>query len=152
MPAISRPLATRIVAAPTTVTGSIGVLAGKPVLEGMYEKYGLSAQQIRRGKYALLFNPVKPWDEDGRDLIHQHTSEVYERFLMRVAEGRKKTRDEVHAIGRGGHATQVQHRGDRKPAPSFAGELHFHVQACRPWSPVAFHGAACRLRFRTGCR
>ncbi len=93
--------ATRIVAAPTTVTGSIGVLAGKPVLEGMFEKYGLSAQQIRRGRYSLLFSPVKPWDDEGRELIERHTREVYERFLLRVAEGRKKTRDEVHALGRG---------------------------------------------------
>lgn len=93
--------ATRIMAAPTTITGSIGVLAGKPVLEGMFEKYGLSSQQIRRSRYSLLFSPVKPWDEDGRALIERHTSEVYERFLLRVAAGRKKTRDEVHALARG---------------------------------------------------
>ena len=93
--------ATRILAAPTTVTGSIGVLAGKPVLEGLYEKYGLSSQQIRRSRHALLFSPVKPWDDEGRALIQQHTSEVYERFLSRVADGRKKTRDEVHALARG---------------------------------------------------
>jgi protease-4 len=93
--------ATRIVAAPTTITGSIGVLTGKPVLEEMFAKFGLNAEQIRRGKYSLLFHPVKPWDEDGRALVARHNAEVYERFLARVAEGRKKTRDEVHAIGRG---------------------------------------------------
>ncbi len=93
--------ATRIVAAPTTITGSIGVLTGKPVLEEMFEKYGLNVQQIRRGRYSLLFHPAKPWDDDGRALVARHNAEVYERFLLRVAEGRKKTRDEVHALARG---------------------------------------------------
>lgn len=93
--------ATRIVAAPTTITGSIGVLTGKPVLEGMFDKYGLNVQQIRRGRYSLLFHPAKPWDEDARALVGRHNAEVYERFLLRVSEGRKKTRDEVHALARG---------------------------------------------------
>jgi protease-4 len=93
--------ATRIVAAPTTITGSIGVLTGKPVLNELFEKYGLSAQQIRRGRFALLYHPVKPWDDDARALVSRHNAEVYERFLLRVAEGRKKTRDEVHALARG---------------------------------------------------
>ena len=93
--------ATRIVAAPNTITGSIGVLTGKPVLEGMFEKYGLHAEQLRRGKYALLFSPVKPWDEEQRALVSRHNSEVYERFLQRVSAGRNKTRDEVHALARG---------------------------------------------------
>jgi protease-4 len=93
--------ATRIVASPITITGSIGVLAGKPVLEEMFAKYGLNAEQIRRGRYSLLFHPVKSWDQDGRSLVERHSSEVYERFLSRVAEGRQKTRDDVHALGRG---------------------------------------------------
>ncbi len=93
--------ANRIVAAPTTITGSIGVLSGKPVLEEMFEKYGLSSQQIQRGKHAFLFSPIKAWDEDGRDLIHRHVSETYERFLLRVSEGRGKPRDEIHALARG---------------------------------------------------
>ncbi len=93
--------ATRIVAAPTTITGSIGVLTGKPVLEGMFEKFGLHAEQIRRGKTALLFHPVKAWDDDARALVGRHNAEVYERFLARVAEGRGKTRDDVHALARG---------------------------------------------------
>jgi protease IV len=93
--------ATRIVAAPTTITGSIGVLAGKPVLEDMFDKYGLNVQQIRRGRHSLIFHPVKAWDDDARALIGRHTSEVYERFLLRVSDGRRKTRDEVHALARG---------------------------------------------------
>jgi len=93
--------ATRIVAAPTTITGSIGVLTGKPVLEEMFEKYGMSVEQIRRGRFSLLYHPAKPWDDDARALVGRHNTEVYERFLLRVAEGRKKTRDDVHALARG---------------------------------------------------
>ncbi|MBK8252129.1 MAG: signal peptide peptidase SppA [Polyangiaceae bacterium] len=93
--------ATRIVAAPTTITGSIGVLAGKPVLEGMFAKFGLNEEQITRGRYALMFHPVRAWDEAAKDLVVRHTNDVYERFLQRVAEGRKKSRDDVHALARG---------------------------------------------------
>lgn len=93
--------ATRILAAPTTITGSIGVLTGKPVLQDMLEKYGMNVQQIRRGRHAMIFHPIKAWDDDDRALIRRQTTEVYERFLARVSEGRQKTRDEVHALARG---------------------------------------------------
>lgn len=134
--------ATRILAAPTTITGSIGVLTGKPVLEDMFEKYGLNAQQIRRGRYALMFNPVKPWDDDERALVGRHTAEVYERFLLRVAEGRNKTRDEVHALARGRiysgadakAAGLIDDLGDLRAAVDLARELSGVGSAAPVWS------------------
>lgn len=139
--------ATRIVAAPTTITGSIGVLTGKPVLEDMFEKYGLNVQQIRRGRYSLLFHPVKAWDEDARALIGRHTAEVYERFLLRVSEGRKKTRDEIHALARGRiysgidakAAGLVDDLGDLRTAIDLARELSGAGSDAPVWSVAPPH-------------
>ena len=139
--------ATRIVAAPTTITGSIGVLTGKPVLEDMFEKYGLNVQQIRRGRYSLLFHPVKAWDEDARALIGRHTAEVYERFVLRVSEGRKRTRDEIHALARGRIYSGIDAKsvgliddlGDLRTAVDLAREISGAGPEAPVWNVAAPH-------------
>ncbi|MEJ7730382.1 MAG: signal peptide peptidase SppA [Polyangiaceae bacterium] len=91
----------RIVAAPQTITGSIGVLTGKLVLEGAYEKLGANPQLLSRGKFGLLFNPAHGFSTEERALMERYGREVYERFVARVAEGRSLTRERVDEIGRG---------------------------------------------------
>jgi protease-4 len=93
--------ASRIVAAPTTVTGSIGVLTAKLVLEDLYAKHGINAQQIRRGRFALLLDPSRPLDEEGRALLRRNNEEIYDRFVGRVAEGRGLPVERVREIARG---------------------------------------------------
>jgi protease-4 len=91
----------RILAAPTTITGSIGVFTGKPVLADFYEKYGLHNEQVKRDPFALLHHPARPFTDEQRALIERSNEEVYRRFVARVAEGRRLTVDQVDAIGRG---------------------------------------------------
>jgi protease-4 len=93
--------ASRILAAPTTVTGSIGVLTGKLVLEQLFERHGFNAEQIRRGRYALLLDPSRSLGEDERALLARHNAEVYDRFVARVAEGRRLEVPRVREIARG---------------------------------------------------
>jgi len=93
--------ASRIVAAPTTITGSIGVLTGKLVLEQCFERCGLRAEQVRQGRYALLTDPSTPYDDDERALLERLNDEVYRRFIDRVAEGRKLSPERVDELGRG---------------------------------------------------
>jgi protease-4 len=139
--------ATRIVAAPTTITGSIGVLTGKPVLEDMFHKYGANVQQIRRSRYSLLFHPARPWDDDARELIGRHTAEVYERFLLRVAEGRQKTRDEIHALARGRiysgadakAAGLIDELGDARTAIALARQIAAAGPDAPVWNVAAPH-------------
>jgi protease-4 len=93
--------ASRVIAAPTTVTGSIGVLTGKLVVEDLFARWGLHAEQIRRGRYALLLDPAKPLGDDERTLLRRANEEIYDRFVARVAEGRGLSVDRVREIARG---------------------------------------------------
>ncbi|MFO0758021.1 MAG: signal peptide peptidase SppA [Byssovorax sp.] len=93
--------ASRVIAAPSTVTGSIGVLTGKLVLEELLARHGFHTEQLRRGRYALLFDPSTGLGDDERALLARSNEEIYQRFLRRVAEGRKLTVEQVHAVARG---------------------------------------------------
>ena len=93
--------ADHVIAAPTTVTGSIGVLASKVVLEDFNEKYGFNPQALSRGRYILAFNSSHSFDEEERALVERSIGEVYERFTGRVAEGRNLSKERVNEIGRG---------------------------------------------------
>ncbi len=94
--------ANRVIAAPTTVTGSIGVITGKLVVDELFARWGLSAQQIRRGRYALLLDPATPLGDDERALLRRANAEVYDRFVQRVAEGRNLSADRVLRARRAG--------------------------------------------------
>jgi len=93
--------ASRVIAAPTTVTGSIGVLTGKLVLEGLLQRHGLNHEQLRRGRFALLQDPGRPFTDEERALLARANEEIYRRFVDRVAEGRKMTTARVDALARG---------------------------------------------------
>jgi protease-4 len=91
----------RIVAQPQTLTGSIGVLAGKVSLEKLLDKLGVTSEEVLRGARADLFTAFRPWTEEERALIKKQILWIYDRFLAQAAEGRKMTPEEVDRIGRG---------------------------------------------------
>ena len=93
--------ATAIVAQPSTLTGSIGVVGGKLVPSGTLEKLGINVEVVTDGKSADLYSPVAPFSAEGRGRFQIQIDDIYERFLGKVAEGRSMTRDAVHAIAQG---------------------------------------------------
>ena len=93
--------ATRVIAAPTTITGSIGVLTGKLVLEDLFARWGFNPEQIRRGRFALLQDPARSLSDDERALLRRSNDEIYDRFVSRVAEGRGLSKARVDELGRG---------------------------------------------------
>lgn len=93
--------ANTIIAAPTTVTGSIGVLVGKFVFEGFNERYGFNPETLTHQRYTRVFDSSRGFDEQERGYLERYMHEVYDRFVARVAEGRALTREQVHEIGRG---------------------------------------------------
>lgn len=93
--------AARVIAAPTTLTGSIGVLAGKFVLEGFNAKYGFNPEALQRGRFSLAFSSAHPFDAAERELVRRSIAEVYARFTRRVADGRKLSQQRVDELGRG---------------------------------------------------
>lgn len=93
--------AQHVIAAPSTITGSIGVFAGKFVLEDFNARYGFNPEAIRYGRYAQLHSPNHPFDEEERAKLQASIEEVYQRFTSRVADGRKLSQERVDEIGRG---------------------------------------------------
>jgi protease IV len=93
--------ATRIVAQPQTLTGSIGVLAGKFSLAGLLEKLGITAERLTFGEKADIFSPFRPFTAEEKKTLKDQILWTYDQFLTKVAEGRNMTKDEVNRVGRG---------------------------------------------------
>ncbi len=93
--------ATKIVAAPQTLTGSIGVLAGKFSIDGLLAKLGVTAEKVAFGDKADAFSVFRPFTADERRALKTEILWTYEQFLTRAAEGRKLARDQVDAVGKG---------------------------------------------------
>jgi len=94
--------ANKIVAEPSTITGSIGVFAGKPVLRGFYDWLGISNEYILRGKQAGMFRETEKFTPEERtkfeDLIKRT---YYDDFVPKVAKGRNKTPEYVDSVAQG---------------------------------------------------
>jgi len=93
--------ATKIVAQPQTLTGSIGVLAGKFSIDGLLAKLGVTSEKLVFGEKADVFSPFRPFTADERKVLKDQILWTYEQFLSRAAEGRALTRDKVDAVGKG---------------------------------------------------
>ena len=94
--------ANKIVAEPSTVTGSIGVFLGKPVVKGLYDWLGISNEYIMRGKNAGIFRETEKWTESERAKMQDQANKIYfDDFVPKVAKGRNKSAEDVNAIGQG---------------------------------------------------
>lgn len=90
-----------IVSEPSTITGSIGVFAGKADLTGLLGKVGVNVEVFKRGERADFYSLTRPWTEDERRAAEGMVQSFYEGFLTHVAEGRGMTRDKVDAVAQG---------------------------------------------------
>lgn len=94
--------ANKIVAEPSTVTGSIGMFMGKPVVKGLYDWLGVSTEYVLRGKNAGIFRETEHWTpEELAKMTDQANSVYYDNFVPKVAKGRKKTNEDVNTLGQG---------------------------------------------------
>lgn len=94
--------ATRIVAEPATITGSIGVVTGKLATGRFQEELlGITHDPLRRGASAGLYSSLKPFDDAQTALLRRRISEIYGRFLDHVSEGRKLDRASVEGVAEG---------------------------------------------------
>jgi protease-4 len=124
-------LANRIVARPTTLTGSIGVWGGKFTLGGLYDKLGINRTSLQHGALAGIYSDVTPFSEEERAWIQRDMGETYALFKSLVAEGRGMTEERVEEIARGRVWTGAQAReiglvdelGDFDTALTLAKEL-----------------------------
>jgi protease-4 len=90
-----------IVAQPGTITGSIGVIMGKPVLEQAYERAGITTDSVTVGTGATMFNPAHPFTQDEWDRINTWLDAIYRDFTRKAAEGRRMPVERMHELARG---------------------------------------------------
>lgn len=90
-----------IVAQPATLTGSIGVMAGKIATGGAYEKLGVMLEPVSQGRFAEIWSPVTRFSEAERAKMQAYVDAVYEDFVEKAAAGRQTTRDDIHAVAQG---------------------------------------------------
>ena len=98
----------KIYAEPTTITGSIGIFAGKLDLSGLMHKLGITTETYQHGKHADLETWYRPYDADERAAVMGQLRYMYGRFVGAVAEGRKLTKQRVDELGRGHVYTGAQ--------------------------------------------
>jgi protease IV len=90
-----------IVAQPGTVTGSIGVLTGKPVLGGALSRAGISSDLVAQGAHAAMYSPQRQFSADEWALVNDWLDHIYADFTGKVAAGRGMTQPQVHELARG---------------------------------------------------
>ncbi len=93
--------ANKIIAHPTTITGSIGVMGSKFVLKEMYEKIGVNMERLQIGENSDLFSSSEKFDEEQKELLRNHMRIFYEDFVSKAAEGRTISYEDVHRVAQG---------------------------------------------------
>jgi protease-4 len=90
-----------VVAYPTTETGSIGVVFGKPDLHGLYDKLGVTKDGIQRGKNADIDSDYTALTPEQRDKLKQGIDESYQDFVSKVAAARHRAFGEIEPLAQG---------------------------------------------------
>lgn len=90
-----------IVAYPNTITGSIGVIYGKPNLKPFYDKIGLTKEIFSRGRYAAIESTYGPMSDAARAKLREGIDATYQGFLQRVAEARRMKPEQVEPVAQG---------------------------------------------------
>ena len=93
--------ADKIVAEPATLTGSIGVVAGKFITTGLWNKLGVTWDTVEAGDNAALFSTIEDFTPKGRARFETFLDDVYGGFKDRVAKGRKLDDATVERVARG---------------------------------------------------
>ena len=100
--------ASKIVAEPATLTGSIGVLAGKVLIGGLLDKIGASADAVQTSDNAALYSSLTDFTPQGYKDFEAALDATYAGFKARVAEGRHMTAAQVESLAKGREWTGAQ--------------------------------------------
>jgi protease-4 len=93
--------ADQIVAEPGTITASIGVLGGKMLTTGMWDKVGMSWDEVHRGENATMFTGTHDYTPAEWGRFQAWLDRVYLDFTGKVADGRKLSKEKVLEIAKG---------------------------------------------------
>jgi len=90
-----------IVAEPGTMTGSIGVVSAHIGTKDLLAWLQIGTASLTRGSYAGMDDLNRPWTNAELLKANEGIDGIYQLFLDRVSEGRKKSKDDINKIGRG---------------------------------------------------
>jgi protease-4 len=90
-----------IVALPSTLTGSIGVLGGKMVVRELFERLGLTTGTVSHGDRSLMFSSRRGFSDGERERLAVTMDAIYDDFVAKVARGRRRSIAEIEGIARG---------------------------------------------------
>jgi len=93
--------ADRIVAEPGTLTGSIGVFAGKMVLKDFWSKLGIGWDEMHRGDNATMWSFNQPFSPEAWARVNAMLDAIYVDFTSKAALGRKLPPEAMDAVARG---------------------------------------------------
>ena len=93
--------ADKIVAQPGTITGSIGVLAGKLLTTGFWNKIGLTWDEVHDGANASMWTGLRDYSPAEWKRFQDWLDRIYADFTSKVAEGRHLPQDKVLQIAKG---------------------------------------------------
>lgn len=124
-------LADRIIATPSTMTGSIGVIMSLANLQGLFDKIGYQQEVIKSGPYKDIGSESREMLPEEREILQTMVDEIYDQFVQVVAEGRKMDAARVRELADGRIMTGeqalaaglVDELGDLNRAVEVAAEL-----------------------------
>ena len=93
--------ADKIVAQPGTITASIGVLGGKMLTAGLWDKVGLTWDEVHQGSNATMFTGAQDYTPAEWARFEAWLDRVYVDFTGKVADGRKLSKEKVLEIAKG---------------------------------------------------
>jgi protease IV len=93
--------ADKIVAEPATLTGSIGVLAGKLVISELFKKLGISTDSAQIGANAAMFSSASDFSAQAHSRLEAFLDDTYRGFKDHVASGRHMTQEAVEEVAKG---------------------------------------------------
>ncbi len=93
--------ADKIVAQEGTITGSIGVIGGKFVLKGLYDKILINKQILTRGENAAILSDYSAFSDSEKAVIEKMIKKVYDDFVNKVAISRNMSVEAVDKIAQG---------------------------------------------------
>jgi len=97
---ISTP-ADKIVALPTTQTGSIGVISSAVNIKGLLEKLGIEVEIFKGGKYKDMYWGFRELTPEEEKIMQEMVDEYYEQFIDVVAERRGLSEEAVRELATG---------------------------------------------------
>jgi protease-4 len=93
--------AKKIFAAPSTITGSIGVVGGKLAMTGLFGKVGITTETIERGKNSGIFSSSGKFTDSQREVVKKMMEDMYAQFTSKAAKGRNMPVENLRKLAGG---------------------------------------------------